>query len=271
MGFQPVQLKAMMETAEDAARLAGRHALDQMTLVEVSVKNGSELVTEADRACQQTIIQRIKADFPDHGFVAEEGEHGRLFKQPPQGTERIWWVIDPIDGTNNFAHGMPVFTVSIGAMMNGRPVVGVIYDPAADLMFTAIQGSDARMNGQSIEAGDDPLSTFVSVGLDSHFGNTLPQWLAPIILKTRFRNLGTTALQMAYVAKGGMVGTIVCTPKLWDIAAGAVIAEAAGAVVTDWQGQPLWPMDPALYEGQMIPCIAANPTAHRQLLAMIQG
>jgi fructose-1,6-bisphosphatase/inositol monophosphatase family enzyme len=121
MDLQPPQLNAMLETAVDAARLAGRQALDQMTLVEVSVKNGVELVTEADRACQQTIVERIKADFPDHGFIAEEGQHGRPFKQAPQGTEPVWWVIDPIDGTNNFAHGMPVFAVSIGAMIDGSP------------------------------------------------------------------------------------------------------------------------------------------------------
>jgi myo-inositol-1(or 4)-monophosphatase len=270
MDLQPVQWNAMLETAVDAARLAGRQALDQMSLVEVSVKNGSELVTEADLACQETIIQRIKADFPGHGWIAEEGQHGRPFKQPPQGAEPVWWVIDPIDGTNNFAHGMPVFTVSIAAMIEGTPVVGVIYDPCADLIFTAIQGRHAMMNGQSIYAGDDPISSFVSVGLDSHWGNALPAWLPQILLKTRFRNLGTTALQMAYVAKGSMVGTIVCVPKLWDIAAGALIAEAAGAVVTDWQGRLLWPMDLAGYDGARIPCIAANPTTHKQLLAMIK-
>jgi len=271
MDLQPVQLNAMLETAVDAARLAGRQALDQMSLVEVSVKNGSELVTEADLACQEIIVQRIKADFPDHGFIAEEGEHGRPFKHPPQGDEPVWWVIDPIDGTNNFAHGMPVFAVSIGAVIGGSPVVGVIYDPAADLMFTATQGGRALMNDRSIQAGDDPVSLFVSVGLDSHWGNAMPPWLPTILAKTRFRNLGTTALQMAYVAKGGMVATIVCTPKLWDLAAGAVIAQAAGALLTDWQGRPLWPMDLAGYDGCPIPCIVANPTAHRQLLAIIRG
>ena len=271
MDLQRFQLEAMVETAVDAARMAGRQALDQMSLVEVSVKNGNELVTEADRACQETIVQRIRADFPDHGFIAEEGEHGRLFKQPPSGSEPVWWVIDPIDGTNNFARGMPVFTVSIGAMVGGWPVAGVIYDPATNLMFTGVRGGTAGVNDQSITAGDDPISSFVSIGLDSHWGSTPPPWLMSILLRSRFRNLGTTALQMAYVAKGSMVGTIVCVPKLWDIAAGAAIAEAAGAVITDWQGRSLWPMDLARYEGQPIPCVIANPTTHKQLLQLINA
>jgi len=271
MDLQPVQLNALLETAVDAARLAGRQAFEQMSLVEVSVKNGSELVTEADRACQRDIIQRVRADFPDHGFVAEEGDGGRLFRQPPRGTEPVWWVIDPIDGTNNFARGLPVFAVSIAAMIDGSPVAGVIYDPAANLLFAAVRGGQARMNETVLAAGDEPISLFVSVGLDCHFGPTVPRWLPQVMLKSRFRNLGTTALQMAFVAKGAMAGTIACTPKVWDIAAGAVIAEAAGAVVTDWQGRALWPVDLASYEGQRLPCVAANPTAHGQLLAMING
>jgi fructose-1,6-bisphosphatase/inositol monophosphatase family enzyme len=109
------------------------------------------------------------------------------------------------------------------------------------------------------------------VGLDSHWGNALPPWVPAILLKTRFRNLGTTALHMAYVAKGGMVGTIVCVPKLWDIAAGAVIAEAAGAKVSDWQDRSLWPMDLAGYNGQKVPCIVANPTAHMQILQLMRA
>jgi myo-inositol-1(or 4)-monophosphatase len=150
-------------------------------------------------------------------------------------------------------------------------VAGVIYDPTANLMFTAVRGGPARMNDQTLSAGDDPISSFVSIGLDSHWGNTPPPWLMPILLKTRFRNLGTTALQIAYVAKGGMVGTIVNVPKLWDIVGGAAIAEAAGAVVTDWQGRPLWPMDPAGYTGTPIPCVVANPTTHKQILQLMQG
>ena len=85
----------------------------------------------------------------------------------------------------------------------------------------------------------------------------------------RFRNFGTTALQMAYIASGGLVGTIVCTPKLWDIAAGVVIAEAAGAITTDWKGQPLFPMDLDHYEGQPFAVLSANRTAHPKLVEQI--
>ena len=91
------------------------------------------------------------------------------------------------------------------------------------------------------------------------------------MIRCRFRNFGTTALQMVYVANGGLVATVVCTPKLWDIAAGAIIAEAAGAVTTDWKGQPLFPMDLDTYEGQSFAVLTANRTAHPKLVAQIEG
>ena len=104
----------MLETAIVAARLAGQRAMEEINYVKTSVKNSTELVTEADRRCQEIIVDRIKEDYPDHGLIAEEGEEGKIFKQVPRGKEALWWVIDPIDGTNNYAHRMLFFTVSIG-------------------------------------------------------------------------------------------------------------------------------------------------------------
>ncbi len=103
MALEQLDLREMLETAIIAARLAGQRAMEELDFLKISVKNDSELVTQADAQCQQIIVDRIKETYPDHGFIAEEGNGGKLFKQPPRADKPIWWVIDPIDGTNNFA------------------------------------------------------------------------------------------------------------------------------------------------------------------------
>jgi myo-inositol-1(or 4)-monophosphatase len=282
MVLEQRDLSGMLETAIAAARLAGQRAMEELSFIKVSIKNDSELVTQADAQCQQIIINRIKETYPDHGFIAEEGDEGRIFKQPPQGPASpktasrggdgfFWWVIDPIDGTNNFAHRILLFTVSIAVMHKGEPIVGVIFDPATDSMFTAVKGGQAKLNGRRITAGEETMNAFSSVGLDSHFDDGVPGWACEIMQKTRFRNLGTTALQIAYVAKGSLIATIVNCPKLWDIAAGALIAEAAGAIVSDWQGGKIFPADLDSYEGQELQTIAANKKVHAEILKIIKS
>lgn len=262
----------MLETAIVAARLAGQRAMEEISYTKVSVKNGTELVTQTDAKCQQIIIDRIKENYPDNGFIAEEGDEGKLFKQAPRGAEPIWWVIDPIDGTNNFAHGLPIFTVSIGAFYEGKPVVGVIFDPATDSMFTAVEGGDAQLNGRRITASEDEMDKFAMVALDSHFpdDNGLPQWACEIIMRTRYRNIGTTALHFSYVAKGSLVAAVATTPKLWDLAAGAVIGACAGAIMTDWQGNEIT-VDLDNYQGEHFRTILANKKAHRQIIDLINS
>ena len=271
MVLEQQSLNQMLETAIVAARLAGRHAMEEIAHLKVSVKNNTELVTSADIQCQKIIVDQIKDTYPDHGFIAEEGEQGKIFKQLPRGSESIWWAIDPIDGTHNFAHQMLLFTISIAAIYQGQPVVGVIFEPATDSMFTAVKGGQAQLNGRTIVAGEETIHEFSSVGLDSHFENGVPGWACQILRKTRFRNLGTTALQIAYVAKGSLTGTIIACPRLWDIAAGQIIIEAAGAIMTDWQGGKVFPLDLANYEGQEFQVIAANKKVHLELIRLLKS
>ena len=266
MSLEQQDLSQILETAVVAARLAGQHAMEQMSYVKAVRKNESELVTQADTQCQQIIIQQIRKTYPDHGFIAEEGENGGMFKRSPQGNPAIWWAIDPIDGTNNFAHGIPVFTVSIAALFEGEPIAGVVFQPATDSMFTAVKGSEAQLDGRRIFAGEEMMGPVTSVGLDSHFENELPPWACEIIRTSRFRNFGTTALHMAYVARGGLVAAVVCTPKLWDIAAGVVIADAAGAITTDWKGRKLFPISLDEYEGRSFQVLTANRKTHPKLV-----
>lgn len=270
MSLEQRDLSEILETAIVAARLAGQHAMEQMGHVQAIKKSESELVTQADSQCQKIIIQRIRETYPDHGFIAEEGEKGRPFKRPPMGEPAIWWAIDPIDGTNNFAHGIPIFAVSVAAMYEGEPIAGVIFHPAAEAMFTAVKGGEAQLDGRRIVAGEDEIGPVTSVGLDSHFGDHLPPWVVDLIRRSRFRNFGTTALHLAYVARGGLVASVMCTPKLWDIAAGVVIAQAAGAVITDWDGGKIFPIDLDAYEGQTFPVVAANGKTHPSLLKTLR-
>ncbi len=271
MVLEQRDLSGMLETAIVAARLGGQHAMEELSFIKVSIKNNTELVTRADAQCQQIIINRIKETYPDHGFIAEEDDKGRIFKQLPRGTKPLWWVVDPIDGTNNYAHRILLFTVSIAVMHEGEPIVGVIFEPATDSMFTAVKGGEAQLNGRHITAGEETMNAFSSVGLDSHFDEEVPGWAREIMQRTRFRNLGTTALQIAYVAKGSLIATIANRPKLWDIAAGALIAEAAGAVMSNWQGGKIFPLHLDSYQGQELQMITANKKVHAELLQLIKS
>jgi len=272
MVLEQRNLSRMLETAVVAARLAGQRAMEEINFIKASLKsNKTELVTETDGRCQQIIVDRIKETYPDHGFIAEEGGKEKIFKQPPRGADPVWWVIDPLDGTNNFAHRMLFFTVSIAVMYEGEAIVGVIFEPATDSMFTAVKGREAQLNGRRITAGKEKMDDFSSVGLDSHFDNEVPDWACEIMLRTRFRNLGSTALQLAYVAKGSLIATIASNPKLWDIAAGSVIVETAGAVVSDWQGGKIFPVDLDSYEGQELRVIAANKKVHAEILGLLKS
>ena len=265
----PLDLQTLLAKAESAARLAGKEALAQMGSTQTSLKNKHELVTEADKRCQQIIVETLSKAFPQHGFVGEEGDGGRLFKQSPSGMEDLWWIIDPIDGTNNYAVGIPQFSVSIGALFEGKPVIGVVYDPSTRDLFTGTAAGDSQANGRRCQVRDQGLDRFANLALDSHFGPTLPPWLPEVIVRSRFRNVGSTALHLAYVAKGGYCGMIGSTPKLWDLAAGALLAENAGAIVTDWHNQPLWPFDVGAYEGTPLPCVMATPRVHRELMDLM--
>lgn len=261
----------MLETAIVAARMAGQRALEELSFIKVSVKNSTELVTQADGQCQQIIIDRIKQTYPDHGFIAEEGTGGGMFRQPPRGGEPIWWVIDPIDGTNNFAKQILLFAVSIAAMYEGEPIVAVVFEPATDSMFTAVRDGEAQLNGRHITAGEDTIDKFSNVAFDSYLGSQVPKWATEIMLRTRFRSLGSAALHLTYVAKGSFIAAVTSTPKLWDIAAGAFIAQSAQAVITDWNGKKIFPVDIDAYQGSELPIIAANRKVHAELLRLVKS
>jgi myo-inositol-1(or 4)-monophosphatase len=269
MALDHKDLSRLLEVAVVAARLAGQRAMEEISYVKAAPKSSSELVTDTDLRCQQIIVDTIKQNSSDHGIIAEEGSAGSIFRQPPRGGEDIWWVIDPIDGTNNFAHRILHFAVSIAVISEGRPALGVIYEPATDSMFTAAGDAPPQYNTRRIEASQGGLEVFETVGIESLFTDGVPKWLVQLLRTLRCRSLGSTALHLAYVAKGSFVAAIIEKPKLWDIAAGAFLAESAGAVVTDWQGKSLWPVDMNSYSGESIKTLAANKKVHKKLIEII--
>ena len=272
MPLTTTDLNRILEVAVVAARLAGQRAMEMIATVHPDIKNGNEMVTQADRICQDLIIARIKENYPDHGFIGEEGDTGQIFKQPPRSSQPFWWIIDPIDGTNNYAHKMLSFTVSIGVMYEGRPVVGVIFEPATETMFPAYADGPATCNGSRMSTTEENISEFSSIAVDSNFTNgIIPQPVINLMTRTRFRNLGTTALHLAYVAKGSLIGMIVTSPKLWDIAAGALIVERAGGLLTDWQGNSVFPIDTANYTGKKFDIISANKTTHKEIVESLKN
>lgn len=262
------QLSQMLETAVVAARLAGQRALEELSYVSRSMKNGVELVTQADPICQKIIIDQIRQSFPDHGFLGEEGLDGKFLKMPPRDPQMpVWWVIDPIDGTNNYANGILNFTVSIAAMVRGKPVVGVVFEPATESMFTALENEPAFFNTKRVSVNEDPISKLTCFGIDSNVHPALNDGVRKIMELTRIRALGSTALHLAYVAKGGFIGSITVFSKLWDIAAGALLVQQAGGIVSDLSGKPLFPIDLEAYHGQECPTLTATPTVYRQILS----
>ncbi len=269
MIFEYSDLSRMLEVAVVSARLGGQRAMELVNYSKASVKNDNELVTEADGQCQQIIINHIKENYPDHGFIGEEGTGGKILKQPPRSDEPVWWIIDPIDGTTNFAHRILCFSVSIAVMYEGQPIVGVVFDPTTDSMFTAVKGGEPQFNTTRITAGEDSIGKFDCLGIDSHFETGPSAGIVKMMKKIRIRNLGSLALQLVYVAKGSLIGTIDTRAKLWDIAAGAFIVEQAGGIVTLSQGEKIWPVRLDNYNGEKFSILAANKKVHGEILGVI--
>ncbi len=270
MTLPSTELSRMLETAVVAARLAGQHAMEQLQYLHRSIKNGEELVTQADPECQKIIMDHIRQTYPDHGFIAEEGSEGKLLTICPRTDPGIWWIIDPIDGTNNYANKLMCFCVSIAAMYEGKPILGVIFDPTTDSMYSAAENTDAMLNHSSITVNTDPINKFASFAVDSHASQSTDAGVRQMMEQTRFRCLGSTAMHMAYVAGGAMIGMVTAGAKLWDIAAGVILVERAGGIVTAVNGDSLFPIEPGNYNGQRFPVLAANKTNYSKIVGIFE-
>ena len=238
----------------------------------VVYKGEVNLVTEYDTRAEATIITALRRTFPDHAIHAEErGAVGN-----GDGDESPYrWLIDPLDGTTNFAHGFPVFAVSLALMVQpldghprGGPLIGVIYDPTRDECFTAMRGQGAALNGRPIHASDTPtlnaalLATGFAYDRRARPDNNTGHFDHFIRRCQGMRRAGAAALDLAYVACGRLDGFWELRLHPWDVAAGVLLVQEAGGRVSDLNGGPEY------LSGEQI--VASNAHIHDEMLAVLR-
>ncbi|HSQ24146.1 MAG TPA: inositol monophosphatase family protein [Pyrinomonadaceae bacterium] len=257
----------MLDFAIQTARDAGRVVVERFgRKIEIANKSEIDLVTESDLASERLIIDRIKTYYPRHAILAEESGAS----EPVDGEQRSeWrWIIDPLDGTTNYAHGYPCFCVSIGLECKGRLEVGVVYDPIRDEMFTAERGQGAALNGRRIHVSPTPrlASALLCTGFpyDVRERGEFARHFANFIMAAQgVRRDGAAALDLAYVAAGRFDGFWEEGLKPWDVAAGALIIEEAGGRVSNYANGPLDIFIP--------PILASNGLIHEEMMRVLKG
>ena len=258
-------LHPMINVAIKAARAAGaiinRAALD-VESVRVSQKQVNDFVTEVDQAAEQIIIETLLGAYPGHAIWAEESgrEHGA------QHSEFVW-IIDPLDGTTNFIHGLPIYCVSIALAVRCKVEQAVIYDPSRNDLFTATKGRGAYMNNRRIRVAKRTRlkECLISTGFPYRFDDNINHYLhmlGEIMQRTAgLRRPGAAALDLAYVAAGFTDGFFELGLQPWDVAAGSLLITEAGGLVGNLSG------DADFLEQRE--CLAANPRIYGQLVSVL--
>ncbi len=227
-----------LDAAEAAARAAGAELLDWQGRFQAREKGPSDLVTEADLASQACVQSMLLKQFPNHGFLAEENCH----IEPADGRHR--WIVDPLDGTMNYVHGVPQFAVSIALERDGEIVLGAVYDPCLDECFLAAAGQGATLNGQSIRRSDAQtlmqalvVASFPAAIQAGH--PEIERFIRVLVASQSLRRTGSAAINLCYIAAGRFDGYWATSTKIWDVAAGFLILREAGGIVTDLDGGPV--------------------------------
>lgn len=233
----------------------------------------SDLVTEVDKGSENLIRSLILTHFPDHAFLGEEGVQAgaRASRQALEEMkeEEYLWIVDPIDGTTNFVHGFPCFVVSIALAYRGEVIVGVVYDPSRDELFVAEKGKGAYVHGARMEVSkEQQLSdSLIATGFPADQQTALPINLKGIqAIAPQVRNLrvaGSAALHLAYVAAGRLSGFWEIGLSSWDMAAGTLLVQESGGVVTDTEGTG--------YHLGVRNVVASNGAVHEELVAALQA
>ena len=236
-GLTPAKRLKFVPAMSEIAREAGALLMGYFARrVKVEYKGEVDLVTEADRASEKLIIERLRARWPGHNLLAEEGGSSE------SGSDYRWYV-DPLDGTTNFAHGFPVFCVSMALEHKGERVAGVVFDPTRDELFSAEKGSGAFLNGNAIHVSktEKLAESLVATGFPSHKRHKNPNIHVYHQITLRMhgvRRAGSAALDLCYVACGRFDAFWEFNLNPWDTAAGVLIVEEAGGKVSDFRGGP---------------------------------
>lgn len=251
-------LKKVIEIAKEAGEVV-RDGFGKNFLVEFKT-NEANLVTEIDKKSEATIIDFIKKEFPNHSILAEEsGRHDK--------TSEYLWVIDPLDGTTNFAHGLPIFSVSIGVMKNDELIYGVIYDVMRNAMYSSEKGSGAYCDGRNLRVSTNTdlkqsvLVTGFPYNVNENPDYAAERFVAFLTEARAIRRLGSAAIDMCYVAEGVFDGFWEVSLNAWDMAAGKLLIEEAGGLVTDFNGNQM-----NIFQKQIL---ATNGKVHNRMIEVL--
>jgi len=255
----------LTQIAIQAARQGGAILLDyaQKGFQIHKKEQAINLVTEADLRSEEAIIQTIRQAFPEHQILSEEQG---LQKSP---THPIKWIVDPLDGTTNFAHGFPMYNVSIGVEYEGICILGVVYDPTRNELFLAQTGKGATLNGTPIHVSATPklnealLVTGFAYDVHTAKDNNLKEFCAFTLRARGMRRTGTAAIDLCYIASGRFDGFWELQLNPWDTAAGKVILEEAGGRVTNYAGEPY-----SIYGSTLI---ATNGIIHQEMIEVLRS
>lgn len=253
----------LVNIAVSAARAAGNYImrnLDRVDQLQIERKGRNDFVTMVDRGAESEIIRIVHKAYPQHAILGEEG--GKV------GDNEVVWIVDPLDGTTNFLHRFPHFAVSIGIQVRGRLEHGIVYAPCTQDLYIASRGAGATLNSRRIRvsACRDLDEALIGTGVPlraAHLDAYLPMLTTVVANTAGIRRAGSAALDLAYVAAGRLEAFWELNLKPWDIAAGIVLVQEAGGMVTEIYGAP----DP-LATGNIL---AANPKLHPACVEMLKG
>ncbi|BDD07637.1 inositol monophosphatase [Fulvitalea axinellae] len=235
---------------------------DNFDRKKIEKKGLNDLVSYVDRTAEEMLVEKLGKLFPEAGFVAEEGTAG--------GSEdKEWtWIIDPLDGTTNFLHGLPLYSVSVALAYQKKVAIGVVYEPNRDECFYAAEGKGAFLNGEHIKVSETASQndSLLATGFPFQAFEKMPQYMQVLddFMKTThgLRRMGSAAIDLAWVACGRFEGFFEYNLKPWDVAAGSFIVQQAGGTVTDFEG------DHNFIYGKEI--IAGCPDVHADMLKTIE-
>ncbi len=255
---------AMLACAEQIASAAQLYVARDFRNIEVHRKADESEVTETDLRIQRLTAERLRRRFPDHALLGEEQDPA-FEGMPDVATARFCWIVDPLDGTRNYSRGLPCFTTSIAVLEEGRPVVGLIRDLVSGHTYSALRGQGAFAGARRMRVSDRPFDRHSMVSFQPHSDGSTYDRAAGWMRDVHVRNFGTTALHLAFVADGALDGAVCEQNRIWDVAAGTLLIEEAGGVMTNLGGKPLFPCDVARQGRNAMSFIAGSTITHPKL------